>query len=190
MRTTQGLGRWLGRILRYQYLRLVRIDDSPDKIAGGVALGVFLGIFPTFGLGLILAVALAHRLHVNRAAALMGSVIMNPFTTVPFWTLSAVVGGFIFGVESSEILAIAKSFETDWASVFGRLGLVYLVGNTVVSAVFAAAFYLLTARIARVVHDKRRARRHRRAERRAARPPRAEAAAQRTPDRVDVQPGV
>ncbi|HEX7125562.1 MAG TPA: DUF2062 domain-containing protein, partial [Thermodesulfobacteriota bacterium] len=71
MRASQGVSRRVGRVLRYYYLRLVRIDDSPEKIGGGVALGVFLGIFPTFGLGLLLAVALAHRVHVNRAAALL-----------------------------------------------------------------------------------------------------------------------
>ncbi len=182
MRTTQGFSRRIGRVLRYYYLRLVRIDDSPEKIAGGVALGVFLGVFPTFGLGLLLAVGLAHRLHVNRVAALLGSVIMNPFTTVPFWTLSAVVGGFIFQVDSAKILGVAKDFESNWAALFGHLGLVYLAGNTVVSVVLAAAFYPITVRIARVVHDKRRARRHRRAERRAA------AIAPRRPDRAGVRP--
>lgn len=183
MRASQGVSRRVGRVLRYYYLRLVRIDDSPEKIGGGVALGVFLGIFPTFGLGLLLAVALAHRLHVNRAAALLGSVIMNPFTTVPFWTLSAVVGGFIFRADSARILAVAKDFENNWAAIFGHLGLIYAVGNTVVAAVFAAGFYLLTVRIARVVHAKRRARRRRRAERRA-----SAAMAPQGADRADIRP--
>lgn len=168
MTAIQRLSRRVRRALRYYYLRLVRIDDSPEKIAGGVALGIFLGVFPTFGLGLILAVALASWLHVNRAAALLGALIMNPFTTPFFWTLSATVGAIVFQAENSKILEAARHFEQSWAAVFRRGALVYLVGNTIVSIVFAAVGYAIARRFAAVVHAKRRERRHRRAARRAA----------------------
>lgn len=164
----QRMSRRVRRIVRYYYLRLVRIDDSPEKIAGGVALGVFLGIFPTFGVGLILAVALASWLHVNRAAAILGSLIMNPLTTPFFWTLSTTVGALVFQVENAKILEEARRIETSWAAIFGWGALVYLVGNTIVSAVFAGASYVVTKRLAAAVHAKRRQRRHRRALRRAA----------------------
>jgi hypothetical protein len=44
-----------GRII---YLRLIRQNDDPNKIAKGLGLGVSLGFFPTFGVGTALAVSL------------------------------------------------------------------------------------------------------------------------------------
>jgi hypothetical protein len=40
------------RIFRYVYLRLVRVADDPVHVALGFALGVFIGVFPTFGIGI------------------------------------------------------------------------------------------------------------------------------------------
>jgi uncharacterized protein len=167
MRGQQRFSRRVRRALRYYYLRLVRIDDSPEKIARGVALGVFLGVFPTFGLGLILAVVLASRMHANKAAALLGSVIMNPFTAPLFWALSAAVGAAAFGVDREAILEVARDFESNWAHLFGWLGLAYVVGNVIVSVACTAVAFFLTRRVAEVVHDRRRERRHRRTLRRA-----------------------
>ncbi|HLA50883.1 MAG TPA: DUF2062 domain-containing protein, partial [Thermodesulfobacteriota bacterium] len=47
------------------YYKIMRIDDPPYKIARGVALGVFMGIFPTFGLGIVFAIAAAYILKAN-----------------------------------------------------------------------------------------------------------------------------
>ncbi len=145
----------------------MRIDDSPEKIAGGVALGIFLGVFPTFGLGLILAVALASWFRVNKAAALLGSLIMNPFTTPFFWTLSVTVGALVFQTDHGRILEDLRHLGVQWASLFRQGAVVYLAGNTIVSVVFAGAGYIITKRFASVVHVRRRERTHRQARRRA-----------------------
>ena len=73
------------RILRFVYLRIVRANDSPPRVAAGVAIGVFLGIFPTFGLGLVLAYILAVIFRINKAAAvcLMDSDDKKYFSSLP-----------------------------------------------------------------------------------------------------------
>jgi uncharacterized protein (DUF2062 family) len=177
MTSIQRLGRRLRRVLRHEYLRLVRIDDTPEKLAGGVALGVFLGIFPTIGFGIILAIALASWFHVNKAAAVFGSLIMNPLTTPFFWTLSYTVGALVFHVDGGKIMEEARQIGSSWAGV-GRGALIYLVGNTIVAAVFAGGGYGITKRLAAVVHAKRWRRRRRQEVRR------AEAAAAAAPGRV------
>ena len=71
---------------RYIYLRLVRQNDEPEKVAKGVGLGVFIGIFPTFGVGTILAILIASWAKWNRASAVLGTFIMNPLL-VSIWPL-------------------------------------------------------------------------------------------------------
>jgi len=57
------------------YLKLIKINDTPQKIAFGFGLGVFSGIFP--GTGPLAALFLALILRANRASALLGSLLTN-----------------------------------------------------------------------------------------------------------------
>ncbi|MBI5326692.1 MAG: DUF2062 domain-containing protein [Deltaproteobacteria bacterium] len=130
------------RWIKLHYYKIVRIDDPPYKIARGVAIGVFMGIFPTFGLGIILAIIAAYILKANRAAAVLGSFIMNPLTTPFFWTLSALVGTVIFREESGQVLSGIKNHH--FLNGIGWAYVVFLAGNLVVSTLFAALSYFIT----------------------------------------------
>ncbi|OGF50890.1 MAG: hypothetical protein A2044_01635 [Candidatus Firestonebacteria bacterium GWA2_43_8] len=137
----------LKRILRYMYLQIVRANDSPPRVAAGAALGVFLGIFPTFGLGIVLAVFFAWLLRINKAAAFAGSLIMNPLTTPFFWALSAVVGGELIGADKELILEELRS-----GRIFKALGPAfygYMLGNLLVSFILAGVAYIATLEILR-----------------------------------------
>ena len=137
----------LKRISRYMYLRIVRANDSPPRVSAGVAVGVFLGIFPTFGLGLVLAYVLAVVFRINKAAAVVGSLIMNPLTTPFFWTISAIVGGTMIGAERELILSELKS-----GMIFKAIGpafYAYMLGNVLISLVFAVVSYFITLEIIR-----------------------------------------
>ena len=94
------------RWVRYIALRLVRVNDSPHKVAAGFSLGVFLGVFPTFGIAIPLSFVFASLFRFNRASAVVGSLIMNPLTTPFFWSVSATVGGLVFSEDSQKILAM------------------------------------------------------------------------------------
>ncbi len=135
------------RWLRYMKIRLLRINDTPEKIAKGAALGVFLGIYPTFGLGLILAWVGSAVMRWNKAASILGSLIMNPLTTPFFWTLSAFTGGFIFNKDSRLLYEEIKAGELFAnGGVLGTLktsALMYLVGNTIISVLFSGFTYFI-----------------------------------------------
>ena len=60
--------------------RLAGLTDPPEKIAGGAALGMFLGVLP--GTGPIAALAVALVLKQNRTAALLVGTAAN-FLAVP-----------------------------------------------------------------------------------------------------------
>jgi uncharacterized protein (DUF2062 family) len=133
------------RWIRYQYLKLVRINDSAEKIAGGLALGVVLGILPTFGLGIVIAIFLAAPLKLNRASAVIGTLIMNPWTAPFVWTLSYLAGSLLLGYDLSETLREIRHLNAHpglWRSLMtGRLIKPYVIGNLVVTAALASFFY-------------------------------------------------
>jgi uncharacterized protein (DUF2062 family) len=135
------------RWIRYQYLKLVRINDSAEKIAGGLALGVVLGILPTFGLGIIIAIFLAPALKLNRASAVIGTLIMNPWTAPFVWTLSYLAGSLLLGYNLNDTLMEIRRLNSHpglWRSLMtGRLIMPYIIGNLIVTAALALFSYAL-----------------------------------------------
>lgn len=133
------------RFFRYLYLKLIRANDSPHKAAMGMALGVALGIFPTFGAGTILAIVLASLFKWNKASALLGSMIMNPFTTPFVWSASAFLGSFLTGYDWGKVLEELKN-----GAIFDVMSgpcRVYLLGNTVLAILIAGVSYIIVFRI-------------------------------------------
>lgn len=148
--------RWL-KLWRY---KILRIDDPPERIARGAAIGVLMGVLPTFGVGGFLAIGIAFLLKANKAAAVLGSFIVNPLTSPFFWTLSIIIGSFITGEDSSTILARMKH-DGVLASA-GSAWLVYMAGNIVISAVCTPfSYYMVKAAIVRHRQRKEEKRRKR-----------------------------
>ena len=127
---------------RYIYLRLVRQNDAPDKVAKGVGLGVFIGIFPTFGVGTILAIFIASWVKWNRASAVLGTFIMNPLFNPFFMSLSIVIGN-LFVPEGSRISVEMFRDGKLWHGFLHAIP-TYMLGNFLVSTFFATLAYRLT----------------------------------------------
>lgn len=129
------------RVFKSLYLKLFRINDSPQKIALGFGLGVFLGIVP--GAGPIASLVLAMVFRVNRAAALLGCVLTNTWISVVAFLFSVKVGALITGADAEEISAavseLAKNFQ--WADLFNisvvKVGLPLVVGYLATAFLFA-----------------------------------------------------
>ena len=132
----------LKRRIRLAYLRIIRMEDPPERIARGAAIGVFSGIAPTFGAAALLALAVAFLLKANKPAAVLGSFIMNPVTSTFFWTGSVILGSVILGEDSGSILATVR--EKSLLDGITRAWVVFLVGNTIIAAIFTIAAYYLT----------------------------------------------
>ncbi|HBG46748.1 MAG TPA: DUF2062 domain-containing protein [Deltaproteobacteria bacterium] len=147
---------WIRRRAKLIYLRILRIDDPPERIARGASIGVLMGVLPTFGLGMIFSLAAAFVLKANKASAVLGTLIANPLTSPFFWTMSVVVGSFIMREDYSTIVdkVKAEGFLTGagWAYV------VFLVGNVIVSAVSTFATYY-AVKYAVIRHRRRKAER-------------------------------
>ena len=83
------------------YEKLFKIDDTPQRIVLGFGLGVFLGIFP--GTGPVAAIFLAVLFRLNRAAALIGSLLTNTWSSIIVFLLAFQLGSFIMGSRQQDI---------------------------------------------------------------------------------------
>ena len=83
------------RRLRYFYLRFIRLRGSPEAIARGLAVGVFAGWFPLFGLQILLGIALAALVRGNKLIAAAGTWVSNPFTYIPIYLFNFRVGQWL-----------------------------------------------------------------------------------------------
>lgn len=80
------------RWVRYQYLRVMRLNATPYSVAMGMAVGIFAGFLPIVPLQTTLTVLLCLPLKGNPVVGFMGTWISNPFNWVPFYYFLYIVG--------------------------------------------------------------------------------------------------
>ena len=132
------------RWVRFHYLKILRMDDPPEKIARGAAIGVCMGILPTFGIGGFIAFGVAFLLRANKAAAVIGSFIMNPVTSAFFWSMSVIIGSLVLGENYNHMLSKFKG--ESFLSGAGWVYIVFLTGNIMISALFTVSSYFIVKR--------------------------------------------
>lgn len=131
----------LKRKIRLTYLKILRIDDPPERIARGAAIGVAVGVLPTFGIGIIFSLAFAVVFNANKAASVLGGLIMNPLTSPIFLAMSVFTGAFIMGKDYHAIYA--QMAEKGFLSGAGSATLAFMAGNLVITAVSTIASYYI-----------------------------------------------
>lgn len=112
-----------GRRLRYLRHRILRLNDSPHRIAAGFSAGVFIAFGPFFGIDMLLAAALAWAIRGNLFTALLGTLVGNPLTLPLVATASFGAGERILGRTGPEtdFDAILLAFDTAWASTLATV---------------------------------------------------------------------
>jgi len=134
--------RWL-RILRYWYVRILRLQDSPEAIARGIACGVFAGSFPFFGFQTLVGIALAILLRGNKITAAAGTWISNPFTYVPIFAFNYQIGCLLLKRDPSAPLPDLQAVS-DIVELAKDKGLILFSGSAVVGIILAVLFYFLS----------------------------------------------
>ena len=148
----------ISRFLKYLYLKIFRINDSPEKIALGFGLGVFLGVFP--GVGPIASLFVAMVLRINRASALLGCLITNTWISVITFMLSIKVGAAFLGSDWQEVQTAYSQMLKDfhWADIFKESVLKVfgpvVLGYLLVACCFAFVAYLIVWLVAKKVRLK------------------------------------
>ena len=138
--------------------RILRADDSPSRIARGVAIGVFMAWLPLIGLQMLLVLAFSFFLRANKLVGLPVVWISNIFTLGPIYYPSYIVGTMILKSEAVSI----KDFEYRFGEIsssglpwtgqmrefagvlFGKIIYPTFIGSLITGAVMALLSYFLT----------------------------------------------
>jgi len=174
-------GGWT-RAFHYVKHRVNRLPGSPERIARGLAAGVFASFTPFYGLHFITAALFARLLRANILAALLGTFAGNPLTYVPIGVIAMNMGYFILGIGNGVIeedvhrslggkfldagasllgnmMAVFKGRPADWqglAVFYNEVFFPYLVGGIAPGLVAALVSYYLSVPLIRA-YQKRRA---------------------------------
>jgi len=145
--------------------KLLELRDTPHAIAGGVAIGMFIGFTPLFGLKTLLCLGLAYLLRCNPIAAVIAVSLHDVVT--PFWPFLLKVeydiGAWILGHfnDLPPKLAVKHFHFQDmlkWTTFFD-VGLPLLIGSVFLSA--PAAFLSYTGMLTLLQYREKKRAAHR-----------------------------
>jgi uncharacterized protein (DUF2062 family) len=142
-------------MFRLFYLRLMRLKAQPEEIAGGLAIGVFVGMTPTVPLHTVLAVSIAFLLKKSKLAAAAGVWISNPLFLPLVYLLDYKVGQIIIGGRALSLAAtnfsLRRLVELGW-----EISIPMFVGGLVTGLCFAIPSYFITKRMVIFYRERRR----------------------------------
>jgi len=131
------------RALRYQWLKFLRLQEDPRKLAGGMALGVFIGITPTVPFHTVAALTLAPLLRLSPVTAFLGIQISNPLTIPPLYLAAYNVGKHLLYKKGP--LAFPENYSyQDLLNLLWQGGLALQVGGVALALPPAVIAYFLT----------------------------------------------
>lgn len=123
-----GLRNWLwprkGAVRPWLYLRhrIVRLPDTPHRIAAGVASGVAASITPLLGFHFLLAGFIAWAARGNIIASAIGTAIGNPWTFPFIWVITYKLGSKLLGLETHKGAVQGLSWDMLFTHPTGLLG--------------------------------------------------------------------
>jgi uncharacterized protein (DUF2062 family) len=136
------------RRLRRLVRLVLRVEDSPTRVALAFGAGIFLAFFPLFGIHTLMALGLAWAFRLNRVAVLAGTFTNNPWTVGPMYTAGTFVGCALLGVSPTRVSEVDWSLSGPalYASAldsFRPLLWPFVLGNLVVGAAAGTVSFLV-----------------------------------------------
>ncbi len=129
--------------------KLLNLHDAPHALAGGVAIGMFMGFTPLFGLKTLLCIGAAYVLRCNPIAAVIAVSLHDVVT--PIWpvlleieyAIGSRIVGFFDGVPHPVSVTDFHLHDLMKWTTFFTVGMPMLVGSIFLSAPAAALSYAL-----------------------------------------------
>ena len=139
MRGTNSWTEKSRRLFRYYYDKAIREQGTPEYIARGWAIGVFIGFAVPFGLQLLVSIPLSFLLKGSKLGATVGTLATNHFTIFIIYPFQCWLGSYLIGnpLSFSEISAGLEEVikNQDYETLF-------LLGKELVASFFIGGFLL------------------------------------------------
>ena len=151
----------------YLVKRVTRLPGTPHSIAAGFACGTAISFTPFLGLHTLLSILLSFPLRGNYLAAVVGTLVGNPWTFPVIWVMTYQLGHFLLGSAPSEMAPLEEPELTSrWHELKGLIWPM-TVGGVPLGALAGLLVYFPGVRMVAAYQEARRRRRERRqAERR------------------------
>ncbi len=142
------------RIGKFLYYKVLRIPASPQMIARGLAVGVFMGLMPLLPIQTLCAVVMAVLLSGSKIAAAIGTWVSNPLNYVPLYIAYYSIGEFLLPFHEqgppTEQIGLIEFFTNS-----PKLLTIMLTGGFVLALPCSLLTYFITVRIIRTYQEKR-----------------------------------
>jgi uncharacterized protein len=154
---TREVAARLKRAFRLFFLRILRLKGQPEEVAGGIAIGVFIGLTPTVPLHTILSVLIAFLLGKSKLAAALGGWVANPFMLPFIYILDYKVGRMITGIEGVPLVlsdfSLSYLLDLGWDITYPLF-----VGGIALGLLSIFPSYFITKRLVILYRERRRKR--------------------------------
>jgi uncharacterized protein (DUF2062 family) len=140
-------------------LDLLGREESPERVAAAIAMGIGVGFSPFIGFHIWIALGLPIILPLNNVDAALGQFVGNPWTLPAVYALGYRLGRGILHYDRRSVPRLAwdrllhsdfwKAFE---GPAFAPRLLSFLVGTTVIAVAIGLAAYVFFLAILRVYH--------------------------------------
>ena len=153
-------------LLRFLEFKIIHIDDSSQRIARGVAVGLIVAYSPFLGFQTLIALALAVPMKANKFAAASFVWVSNIFTLIPVyypcfmvghWVTKGYMGEervtitqfkeFYFELVRNDSGVFSREFWDGFSSFFGMIGFELIIGGIIIGLAVATIGYFVTERL-------------------------------------------
>ena len=147
-------------LLKLLYFKLFKTHDTPHRKALGLGIGVFLGIIP--GTGPLAALFVAMWLRVNRATALLGSLLTNTWMNIVTFLLAGKLGSAILNVDWQQIQQQWESLRKNFhfsdllTQATWHILLPLFIGYCVIAFFLGCAAYLICLIMLTLLHARKK----------------------------------
>lgn len=140
------------RIWRVNFNRMFPARQDAIKVAFSVAAGVFIGIWPTIGVAIILTIAFCALFRLPKIPGTVASFVANPLTQFGFFYPAGYFIGceivkpdpiafdFLEKVKTLSFSNVVEVVKELWTNAAGHF-IAFMIGITIVAAVFAGIFW-------------------------------------------------
>jgi uncharacterized protein (DUF2062 family) len=142
--------------MRLFFFRLLRINEPPEVIARGLALGLFIAFLPLIGFQMSIGILVAILLRQSVTPIIVMVWVTNPATFIPIYMFNYQVGKTITNFK--DLPALQLHWPIDWSIMIPmgwRFFSTLWIGSICVGAVMAIVLYFVSIPVISLLKSKR-----------------------------------